>query len=64
MKKKVDDDEAIVVDLSRLPADVWAVLFFVKLPNLVSWLVCARVSASCVCPPFRAEPAGFTEGIG
>lgn len=34
--KKVTDDEAIVVDFDKLPADVWAVLFFLKLPNLTA----------------------------
>ena len=37
--KKVSDDEAILVDLNKLPANIWSVLFFLKLPNLVNFLI-------------------------
>ncbi|EAR87043.2 radial spoke 3 protein (macronuclear) [Tetrahymena thermophila SB210] len=34
LTKKASDDEAIVVDFSKVPDDVWGFFFFVKLPNL------------------------------
>jgi hypothetical protein len=35
LTKKISDDEAILVDLDKLPSDIWSVFFMLKLPNLV-----------------------------